>query len=173
MQGYWADPAATERALRPGPYPWERILYTGDLFRADEDGDLWLVDHASALFRTPHGHLGSFPILDALGDLDPIDLAVVYGVPDPDSDLDLAVAAVSLRRGRDLDAESLTGALCVLDSDERPDIVHVVDRIPVTTWYRPSAAELRAAGMPHGDRVWRRAGDEYVPADRITAEATS
>ena len=66
---------------------------TGDLFRADEDGDLWLVDHAQALIRTAHGFVASFPIVDALGDLDAIDLAVVYGVP--------AEGAVAGDRGRD------------------------------------------------------------------------
>ena len=28
MAGYWENPEATAKALRPGPYPWERVLYT-------------------------------------------------------------------------------------------------------------------------------------------------
>ncbi len=126
--------SSSESPLRGVFEPDDAWLATGDLFRADEDGDLWLVDHATALIRTERGHLGAFPILDALGDLDPIDLAVVYGVPGPDPQYELAVAAVSLRRGRELDDESLSAALSVLDDAERPDIVHVVDRVPVTTW---------------------------------------
>ncbi len=166
--------SSSETPLRGVFEPDDAWLATGDLFRADEDGDLWLVDHAAALIPTEHGDVGSFPILDALGDLDAVDLAVVYGVPAPapDSDLELAVAAVSLRRGRELDGESLAAALAVLDADERPDVVHVVDEIPVTTWYRPSAAELRSAGIPEGDRVWRREGDSYA-ADRMTADTAS
>ncbi len=158
--------ATSESPLRGVFEPDDAWLSTGDLFRTDEDGDLWLVDHAAALIRTEHGHLGAFPILDALGDLDAIDLAVVYGVPAAKSGFELAVAAVSLRRGRELDSESLTTALSVLEKAERPDIVHVVDEIPVTTWYRPSATELRAAGVPSGDAVWRLRGERYV------AEAT-
>ncbi len=164
---------SSENPLRGVFEPDDAWLATGDLFRADADGDLWLVDNAAALVRTAHGHVGAFPILDALGDLDAVDLGVVYGVPDPDSDFELAVAAVSLRHGRELDGESLSAALAVLGSDERPDIVHVVDEVPVTTWYRPSAGELRAAGIPEGDGVWRREGDLYVRAGRITAEAAS
>ena len=34
MQGYWNDPEATAKRLRPGRWPWERVLMTGDLFRA-------------------------------------------------------------------------------------------------------------------------------------------
>jgi putative long chain acyl-CoA synthase len=164
---------SSENPLRGVFEPDDAWLATGDLFRADEDGDLWLVDNAAALVRTAHGHVGAFPILDALGDLDAVDLGVVYGVPDPDSDFELAVAAVSLRSGRELDGESLSAALAVLGSDERPDIVHVVDEIPVTTWYRPSAGELRAAGTPEGDGVWKREGDLYVHPSRIAAEAAS
>jgi putative long chain acyl-CoA synthase len=163
--------ASSESPLRGVFEPDDTWLATGDLFRADEDGDLWLVDHASALIRTGHGHVGGFPILDALGDLDAVDLAVVYGVPAADSGFELAVAAVSLRRGRELDGESLTAALSVLDEAERPDIVHVVDRIPVTTWYRPSATELRAGGIPEGDAVWRRDGDAYTRPQAVAAQA--
>ena len=43
MPGYWEDPQATARALRPGPNVWERVLHTGDLFRMDEDGYLYFV----------------------------------------------------------------------------------------------------------------------------------
>ena len=37
----------------------------------------------------------------------------------------------------------------------------------------PGSAELRAAGIPDDGQVWRREGDLYVRADRITAEAAS
>ncbi len=139
-------------------------LATGDLFRFDDDGDLWLVDNVASLIRTAHGHVGAFPILDALADIETIDLGVVYGVPDPGSEAYIAVAAVTLRRGGELDAEALTEALSILPAGDRPDLVHVVKEIPVTTWYRPSTAALRAAGVPRGKRVWRREGDAYVSA---------
>ena len=72
--------ATSESPLRGLFEPDDAWLATGDLFRADDDGDLWLVDHAQALIRTAHGHVAGFPILDALGDVAAIDLAAVYGV---------------------------------------------------------------------------------------------
>jgi long-chain acyl-CoA synthetase len=36
MQGYWNNPEATARWYRPGRYPAERLLYSGDLFRMDD-----------------------------------------------------------------------------------------------------------------------------------------
>jgi putative long chain acyl-CoA synthase len=135
---------------------------TGDLFRRDADGDHWLVDHAPALIRTAHGSVPVFPIHDALGDVDAIDMSVVYGVPVGDGSDCLAVAAVTLRKGEELEATALTGALSAVPAAERPDIVHVVDEIPVTTWYRPLKEPLRAAGMPPaGKRAWYRHGRSY------------
>jgi putative long chain acyl-CoA synthase len=154
--------ATSESPLRGLFEPNDAWLATGDLFRADEDGDLWLVDHAAALIRTAHGHVASFPIMDALGDLEAVDLAVVYGVPAPDGAEALAIAAVTVRRGFELDADAVADALAALPAPERPDLVHVVDEIPVTTWYRPSTAPLREAGIPRGGRAWRREGDDYV-----------
>jgi putative long chain acyl-CoA synthase len=162
--------ATSESPLRGLFEPDDAWLATGDLFRADEDGDLWLVDHVGSLIRTAHGHVAGFPILDALGDLDAIDLAVVYGVPDPHGTASLAVAAITMREGYELDAAAITEALSSLAPGERPDLVCLVDELPVTTWYRPSAAELRAAGAPRPGRgVWRREGERYV--ETTAAEA--
>jgi putative long chain acyl-CoA synthase len=126
----------------------DRWLMTGDLFRRDGDGDHWRVDNLGEVIRTAGGPVFSGPIRDALGDLPAVDLAVAYGVSPGSSDCELAVAAVTLRAGRSLTARDLRGALGGLDPGQRPAIVHVVKRIPVTTWYRPVTAPLRAAGIP-------------------------
>ena len=146
--------------------PDDAWLSTGDLFRIDEDGDYWLIDHVQALIPTRHGFVGSSPIVDALGDVDAIDLAVVYGVPESGAEICLAIAAVTVRDGFELTPGAVAGALDVIDANERPDIVDVVKEIPVTTWYRPIATKLQAAGMPKpGPRTWRRDGGDYVPLE--------
>ena len=38
MKGYWELPEETARRLRPGPLPGEKVLYSGDVFRMDEEG---------------------------------------------------------------------------------------------------------------------------------------
>jgi putative long chain acyl-CoA synthase len=156
--------ATSESPLRGLFEPDDAWLASGDLFRADLDGDLWLVDGVAALIRTASGHVAGFPIVDALGDLDAVDLAIVYGVAAERPGISLAVAAVTLLEGAELDPELLAATLAILPPQERPDLVRVVDQIPVTTWYRPSAAALRAEGLPSGPGVWRRAGDQYLPA---------
>ena len=60
------------------------------------------------------GTCRGFPIMDALGDLDAVDLAVVYGVATDGAGISVAVAAVTLLEGAELDAELLAAALSAL-----------------------------------------------------------
>jgi acyl-CoA synthetase (AMP-forming)/AMP-acid ligase II len=52
MQGYWGDPELTSQRLRPGRWPWERVLATGDLFRSDEEGYLYFVGRDDDLIKS-------------------------------------------------------------------------------------------------------------------------
>jgi putative long chain acyl-CoA synthase len=145
-------------------------LATGDLFRRDSDGDYWRLDSIRDVIRTNAGPVFTAPIRDALGTLPAVDLPVAYGVPARGGH-ELAMAAVTQRPGHRLDARSLSAALRSLPGFERPGVVRVVNHIPVTTWYRPLTAPLRAAGIPAaGERVWYldRGGKTYRP---LTAAA--
>ena len=117
-----------------------------NLFRRDSDGDYWLVDHRDTVIQSPRGPVFCQPICDALGDIMVIDLAVVYPVATDTHDV--AVAAVTLGKGGVLTAASLTTALGGLPRDQRPAIVHIVDRIPLTPSYRPLSTALQEAGLP-------------------------
>jgi putative long chain acyl-CoA synthase len=136
-------------------------LATADLFRRDSDGDYWRLDGVRDLIRTAAGPVCTTPIRHALGTLPAVDLAVAYGVPGRDGH-ELAVAAITLRHGHSLDAQSLSGALGSLPAFERPAVVRVVEEIPVTTWYRPLTGPLREEGIPaprEGDREGEDEGD--------------
>jgi putative long chain acyl-CoA synthase len=135
--------------------PEDAWVMTGDLFRRDADGDYWRVDGLADVIHTAHGPVFSGPIRDALGDLPAVDLTVAYGASKDRHQL--AIAAVTLRRGQQLRTRDLDSALAPLPIDQRPELVHVAERIPVTTWYRPVTGELREAGAPEptSDRpVW-------------------
>jgi putative long chain acyl-CoA synthase len=141
---------------------------TGDLFRRDADGDYWRVDGIGDVIRTADGPVFSTPIRDALGDIDAVDLALAYGVRPQDAACEIALAAVTLRRGHELSARELGRALSGLPREERPAVVHVVERIPVTTWFRPRTEVLREAGLPEpgeGVQAWYldASGETYRP----------
>ncbi len=123
------------------------------MFRRDSDGDDWFVDNRNTVIQSGRGPVFCQPICDALGDIAVIDLAVIYPVATDTHDV--AVAAVALDKGGVLTAATLTTALDGIPRDQRPAIVHIVDRIPLTPSYRPLSIELRAAGLPApGESTW-------------------
>ena len=58
MKGYWNLPKETAKALRPGPYPGEKVLYTGDLFEKDEEDYFYFVGRKDDIIKTA-GHMVS------------------------------------------------------------------------------------------------------------------
>jgi len=82
MQGYWGDPEATAQALRPGFHPWEKVLYTGDLFRADEDGFLYFIARKDDIIKTRGEKVAPREVEAVLHAHPGIADAVVFGVAD-------------------------------------------------------------------------------------------
>ncbi|MGH3469899.1 MAG: AMP-binding protein, partial [Thermocrispum sp.] len=154
---------ASARKLRGVFAPGDSWVATDDLFWRDADGDFWLADNRHGVINAAQGPVYTQPIRDALADLPSVDLAVAYGVPVGDT---LVVAAVTAWRHAKVDASEVTRALAALPRERRPDVVHVVDEIPVTTWYRPNPASLTAKGVPEaGERAWyyHAESDTYLP----------
>jgi len=83
MKGYWENPEATAKALRPGPHPWEKVLYTGDLFRTDEDGYLYFVGRQDDIIKSRGEKVAPKEVESVLYALMGVREAVVIGVPDP------------------------------------------------------------------------------------------
>ncbi|MGO8739937.1 class I adenylate-forming enzyme family protein [Rhodoblastus sp.] len=82
MKGYWGNPEATAKALRPGPYPWEKVLHTGDLFYADEEGFLYFVGRKDDIIKTRGEKVSPKEVENVLFQLEGVKEAVVIGVPD-------------------------------------------------------------------------------------------
>ncbi len=106
MQGYWRDEAATARALRPGLFPWEKVLQTGDLFRADEDGFLYFVGRKDDIIKSRGEKVSPKEVESVLYALPGVREAVVVGVADPI--LGMAIkAVVALEHDASLTAEEV------------------------------------------------------------------
>ncbi|MGA2617055.1 MAG: AMP-binding protein [Thermoguttaceae bacterium] len=83
MKGYWELPEETARRLRPGPLPGESVLYTGDLFRADEEGYLYFVSRKDDIIKCRGEKVSPREIENVLAAHPEIAEAAVVGVPDP------------------------------------------------------------------------------------------
>lgn len=82
MKGYWADEAATNRALKQGPFPWEKVLHTGDLFRTDEEGFLYFVGRKDDIIKTRGEKVSPKEVENVLYEIAGVREACVIGVPD-------------------------------------------------------------------------------------------
>jgi amino acid adenylation domain-containing protein len=83
MMGYWDKPEATAEKLRPGPTPGERVLYTGDYCRFDEDGYLYFVSRMDDIIKSRGEKVPPKEVEGVLMNLPGVKEAAVVGVPDP------------------------------------------------------------------------------------------
>lgn len=132
MAGYWRKPEETAKKLRPGPLPGERVLYTGDYCRQDDEGYLYFVGRMDDIIKSRGEKVAPKEVESALVDVAGVKEAAVIGVPDPL--LGQAVKAfVVLERGKALGAKDLERE-CQrrLESFMVPKHIVFVDDLPKT-----------------------------------------
>jgi acyl-CoA synthetase (AMP-forming)/AMP-acid ligase II len=83
MRGYWEDPNATNARYRSAAVPGERVCYTGDLFRMDEDGCMYFVGRIDDMLKSRGEKVAPREVEDVLYALPGVAEAIVVGVPDP------------------------------------------------------------------------------------------
>ena len=82
MRGYWENPAETEKRLKPGPMPGEMVLYSGDLFRTDDEGWLYFVARRDDIIKSRGEKVSPREVENAIYSLEGVMDAVVVGVKD-------------------------------------------------------------------------------------------
>jgi len=82
MSGYLGKPEETAKKLRPGPLPGERVLYTGDYCRLDEEGYLYFVGRMDDIIKSRGEKVAPKEVEDALVSISGVREAAVIGVPD-------------------------------------------------------------------------------------------
>jgi long-chain acyl-CoA synthetase len=82
MRGYWENPEETALMLRPGPYHWEKVLHTGDLFKMDEEEFLYFVSRKDSIIKSRGEKVSPREVESMLYELPDVVEAAVVGVPD-------------------------------------------------------------------------------------------
>jgi acyl-coenzyme A synthetase/AMP-(fatty) acid ligase len=82
MQGYWNDSETTARAFRSANTTGHVQLYTGDLFKKDEDGFLYFVSRKDDLIKTKGERVSPKEIENVLYKMDGVLEAAVIGMVD-------------------------------------------------------------------------------------------
>ncbi len=82
MRGYWKIPEETKEILRPGSNPGELELYTGDLFKVDDEGFLYFVARKDDIIKSRGEKVSPKEIENVLYGLPEVKEAAVIGKPD-------------------------------------------------------------------------------------------
>ncbi len=82
MQGYWRAPEETARVLRPGKIPGQPLLYSGDLFRIDEDGYMYFMARLDDMIKSRGQRVSPKEVENVIYELAGVCAVSVVGVPD-------------------------------------------------------------------------------------------
>jgi acyl-CoA synthetase (AMP-forming)/AMP-acid ligase II len=139
--GYWGNPEATARVLRPNPLAppevgdVERVCYSGDLVKTDEDGFLYYVGRRDTMIKSSGFRISPTEVEEVAFRSGKIRHAAAIGVPD-----DLLGQAVKLFIVPRDDKSSEIDKLALLDFCGEhlprymvPKFVEVLNELPVTS----------------------------------------
>ncbi len=146
MHGYWRDPERTAERLRPGRWPWEPALATGDLFLRDDEGLLHWVGRTDDLIKCRGEKVYPREVEEVLHAVDGVREAAVVGVPD--RLLGQAVHGhVAPEHGFQLDPVALRRECADrLEAHKVPGSISVHDELPRTARGKVDRRALIAAG---------------------------
>lgn len=140
MQGYWENPEATAARYREGENG-ERICYSGDLFRMDEEGYFYFVSRKDDMIKSRGEKVAPKEVESVLYALPGVAEAAVIGVPDPV--LGEAIKAIIVNKGAALsEREVIQHCRAHLEDFMVPQMVEFRDELPKT-----SSGKIKKTGL--------------------------
>lgn len=82
MKGYWKSEEETAARLKPGVLPGEKVLYTGDFFKMDDEGFLYFVSRKDDIIKTRGERVSPKEIENTLHEIDGVAEAAIIPVAD-------------------------------------------------------------------------------------------
>ena len=137
--GYWARPEDTNKALRPNPLlppelgDCERVCYSGDLVKMDEDGFLYFVGRRDTMIKSSGFRISPTEVEEVLFHSGELRQVAVIGIPDEALGQSIKAFVVP-RDGQAVDSEKLI-AYCgeKMPRYMVPKAVEVLTELPKTT----------------------------------------
>ncbi len=137
--GYWNRPEDTARALRPNPIlppemgDCEKVCYSGDLVKMDDDGFLYFVGRRDTMIKSSGFRISPTEVEEVLFQTGKLRGAAVIGISD-DVLGQVIKAFVVPKDGLPLDAQALL-AVCAEKMPRYmvPKFIEVLDELPKTS----------------------------------------
>jgi acyl-CoA synthetase (AMP-forming)/AMP-acid ligase II len=156
--------------------PGDRWFVTGDLLRRDADGDYWFVERLSDVIRAASGPVHPRALEDTLYALGDVALACVYDLELPGVSGEVVAAALVPKSGAEIDVARLLSEIEAHHGPAaRPEVVRILERMPMTNGFRPIKPLLRQAGLGGEGRTLRydQARRSYVALSPSRAAVAS
>jgi amino acid adenylation domain-containing protein len=147
MKGYWENPEATDRMLRSGPFPWEKVLYTGDLFKSDDEGFLYFVGRKDDIIKSRGEKVSPKEVENVLYALPGVREAAVIGVPDPVLGMALKAVIAPVEEGALSDKEVIAHCAKHLEDFMVPRLVEFRKELPKTDTGKIRRSEVQAEAL--------------------------
>ncbi|MGA1819378.1 MAG: class I adenylate-forming enzyme family protein [Thermoplasmatota archaeon] len=100
MKGYWNNEVETAKVLKEGYYPFEKVLFTGDIFKMDGEGDLFFISRKDDVFKIGGEKVSPREVEDAIYTLQGVREAAIIRKDDAVMGASL-VAVLSIEGGLD------------------------------------------------------------------------
>jgi long-chain acyl-CoA synthetase len=142
MRGYWGAPEKTAARFRPGLVPGERVCYTGDLFRMDDEGFMYFVSRKDDMIKSRGEKVAPKEVENVLYSLSGVREAAVIGVSDPV--LGQAVKAFVVQEGDALtETDILRHCRAHLEDFMVPKYVELRAQLPKTSSGKIKKTDLK------------------------------
>ena len=82
MLGYWNKEELSNKMLKPGKLPGERVLCSNDLFVMDEDGFLYFQGRTDDIIKTRGEKVSPLEVEKVIYTVSGVSEVVVLGIPD-------------------------------------------------------------------------------------------
>ena len=163
MRGYWEAPELTAKRFRTDRLTGERLCYSGDLFRMDEDGCMYFVSRKDDVIKVRGEKVAPAEVEQVLYRLAGVVEAAVIGIPD--AVLGQAVKAFVVAKDKHLTAsEVLAHCRAHLEDVMVPKMVEFREALPKTASGKIQKRELISSGEGRID---------YAEAERALTPALS
>ncbi|MCL4692806.1 MAG: AMP-binding protein, partial [Candidatus Hydrogenedentes bacterium] len=148
MQGYWGLPEETAAVLRPGRYPWERVLYTGDLFKTDDEGFLYFVARKDDIIKSRGEKVSPREVENVICELPDVREAAVLGVPDPLLGQAIKAVVVLVCQAQLKESDIIAHCAKRLENFMVPKYVEFRDDLPKTNTGKVRRKDLQSSIKP-------------------------
>jgi len=137
--GYWGYPELTNQVLRPNPFATpevqdgEKVCYSGDLVRTDEEGFLYFVGRRDSMIKSSGYRISPTEVEEVLYASGCVRAAAVIGIPDEILGQRIKAFVVS-SNGKPLEPESLL-AFCAMKLPRHmvPKSIEYLYELPTTS----------------------------------------